>query len=265
VAARAGREVSPLTTSTITESTTAPTDKNFLPGPIILLGAPGVGKGTQAKLLMSELNIPQISTGDILRANISKGTPLGLAAKSLLDQGQLVDDDKVNEMVALRLKEPDTTRGFILDGYPRTAVQSEYVETLLQSNTNAAGVDASKEGAHLPLVAIKIDVDEAELLRRITGRRTCPTCKHIYNIYSHPPKQQGICDIDGSPLQQRSDDTEEVFQERMNEYRSKTAEVVRYFGGKAEHFETVNGDQPIERVHSDIVAALHRLRQQKSS
>jgi adenylate kinase len=248
----------------MTEPTAAPVDQNFLPGPIILLGAPGVGKGTQAKLLMSEFKIPQISTGDILRANISKGTPLGMAAKSLLDQGQLVDDDKVNEMVALRLKEPDTTRGFILDGYPRTAAQSGYIETLLGANTYLAGAETQR-GIHLPLVAIKIDVDEAELLRRITGRRTCPTCNHTYNIYSHPPRQQGVCDIDGTLLQQRSDDTEKVFQERMNEYRSKTAEVVRYFSGKAEHFETVNGDQPIERVHSDIVAALHRLRQQKSS
>jgi adenylate kinase len=244
----------------MTTSTMAPADSNFLPGPIVLLGAPGVGKGTQAKLLMHEFGIPQISTGDILRANIANGTPLGKAAKSLLDQGQLVDDDTVNGMVALRLQKPDIARGFILDGYPRTAVQSGYVETLLGANAHLAGSDAP-QGIHLPLVAISIDVDEAELLRRITGRRSCPICKHIYNIYSHPPKNDGVCDFDGSPLQQRSDDTEQVFRERMNEYRAKTAEVVRYFSHKAEHFETVNGDQPIEQVHADIVAALRRLRQ----
>jgi adenylate kinase len=211
---------------------------------------------------MSEFQIPQISTGDILRANIANGTPLGKAAKSLLDQGQLVDDDKVNEMVALRLQEPDTARGFILDGYPRTAVQSGYVETLLGASAHHTG---SNQAISLPLVAIKIDVDETELLRRITGRRTCPVCKHIYNIYSQPPKQEGICDLDGSSLQQRSDDTEEVFQERMNEYRAKTAEVVRYFRGKAQHFQTVDGNQSIEQVHEEIVAALHRLRQHKNS
>jgi adenylate kinase len=251
-----------LTTTNVSELERAQAEKNFLPGPIVLLGAPGVGKGTQAKLLMSEFQIPQISTGDILRANIANGTPLGKVAKSLLDQGQLVDDDKVNEMVALRLQEPDTTRGFILDGYPRTAVQSGYVETLLGASAHHAG---SNQAVSLPLVAIKIDVDETELLRRITGRRTCPVCKHIYNIYSQPPKQEGICDTDGSPLQQRSDDTEEVFQERMNEYRAKTAEVVRYFRGKAEHFQTVDGNQSIEQVHEEIVAALHRLRQPKNS
>jgi adenylate kinase len=243
----------------MTQPNTAPADSNFLPGPIVLLGAPGVGKGTQAKLLMREFGIPQISTGDILRANIANGTPLGKAAKSLLDQGQLVDDDTVNDMVALRLQEPDTIRGFILDGYPRTAVQSGYVETLLGANTHLSGADA-RQGIHRPLVAISIDVDKAELLRRITGRRTCLTGQHIFNVYSQPPKKDGICDFDGTPLQQRSDDTEQVFRERMNEYRTKTAEVVHYFSNKAELFQTVNGDQSIERVHADIVAALHRLR-----
>jgi adenylate kinase len=254
-----------LTTTKVSEHETVQAEKEFLPGPIVLLGAPGVGKGTQAKLLMSQFHIPQISTGDILRANIANGTPLGMAAKSLLDQGQLVDDDKVNEMVALRLQESDTLRGFILDGYPRTAVQSGYVEILLGANTHLAGGGAPKHGIYLPLVAIKIDVEETELLRRITGRRMCPVCKHIYNIYSQPPKREGICDIDGSPLQQRSDDTEQVFQERMNEYRAKTAEVVRYFSDKAEYFQTVDGNQSIEQVHENIVAALHRLRHLKTS
>ena len=239
-------------------------ETRFLPGPIVLLGAPGVGKGTQAKLLMARFGIPQISTGDILRANIATGTPLGKAAKSLLDQGQLVDDDTVNGMVALRLAEPDTLAGFILDGYPRTSAQSEYVETMLGESRHISESD-SQQGALLPLVAISMDVDETELLHRITGRRTCAACKHIYNIYSNPPKQDEVCDLDGSPLQQRSDDTERVFQERMNEYRAKTAEVVRYFRRKAEHFRSVNGDQPIEKVQADIIAALYGLRQRARS
>lgn len=237
---------------TAVESPT-PADLTFLPGPIVLLGAPGVGKGTQAKLLMARFGIPQISTGDILRANIAQGTPLGLRAKSLMDQGQLVDDNTVNSMVADRLDlstHPDVARGFILDGYPRTAAQSAFIESLLSDAAHQA----------LPLIAVDINVDEAELLRRITGRRTCGVCKHIYNIYSHPPKVPGVCDFDNSPLQQRSDDTEPAFYERMKEYRAKTAEVIRYFGQKADLFRSVNGDQPVDSVNAEIVVALQELR-----
>jgi adenylate kinase len=257
VAAEAGRDVATLNdTFTTNDTTIAPAESDFLPGPVVLLGAPGVGKGTQAKLLMSEFGIPQISTGDLLRANIAQGTELGKKAKSLMDQGQLVDDETVNKMVADRLDtttHQDVVHGFILDGYPRTAAQSAYIEDLLSSSAAAAHQD-------LPLIAIDINVDETELLHRITGRRSCPTCNHIYNIYSHPPKAEGVCDYDGSPLQQRSDDTEAAFGERMKEYRAKTEEVIRYFSQKAEHFETVNGDQPVEKVSADILAALHRLR-----
>jgi adenylate kinase len=246
VAAAAGKEAAPLI-NTEPHHTPAPADTTFLPGPILLLGAPGVGKGTQAKLLMEKLGIPQISTGDILRANIASKSPLGEAAKSLLDQGQLVDDDIVNQMVAARIHEPDASRGFILDGYPRTLGQSNYIETLLA-------------GVSLPLVAISIEVDETELLRRITGRRICPTCERIYNIYSNPPQRPGICDVDGSALRQRTDDTEEVFHERMNEYRIKTAPVLHYFGNKKQFFRSVDGSQQIEQVGQHILAALHELR-----
>lgn len=241
-----------LNVQTASQNVTA-TDASFLPGPIVLLGAPGVGKGTQAQLLMSRFGIPQISTGDILRANIAQGTRLGIRAKALMDQGQLVDDDTVNGMVATRLdssNHSDVGRGFILDGYPRTAAQSAFVEELLS--------DAAHQS--LPLIAVDIIVDEAELLRRITGRRSCPVCRHIYNVYSNPPKISGICDFDGSSLQQRSDDTEAAFYERMREYRAKTAEVIRYFGQKADLFRSVNGDQPVDSVNADIVAALHTLR-----
>ena len=225
----------------------------FVPGPIVLLGAPGVGKGTQAKLLMSLFGIPQISTGDILRANIAQGTPLGLRARSLMDQGQLVDDEIVNGMVADRLDSSthdDVARGFILDGYPRTAAQSAFIENLLTGTAQQS----------LPLIAVDINVDEAELLRRITGRRSCGVCKHIYNIYSHAPKVAGVCDFDNSPLEHRSDDTEGAFHERMKEYRAKTAEVIRYFGQKADLFRSVNGDQSVEQVNADIVASLRDLR-----
>jgi len=248
----------------MTESTTVSAEKDFVPGPITLLGAPGVGKGTQAKLLMSTYRIPQISTGDILRTNITNGTSLGKAAKSLMDQGQLVDDDIVNAMVRDRLDEPDVICGFILDGYPRTRAQAGYVEILLGANRHQAGNQADR-GIDLPLVAINIHVDENVLLRRITGRRTCSNGNHIYNIYSNPPKQKGICDVDGSVLQQRSDDTEQAFEERMNEYRAKTAQVVSYFSNKEELFQNVDGNQSVEQVNAAIVDALHRLRQPKNT
>ncbi|HXC95717.1 MAG TPA: adenylate kinase [Edaphobacter sp.] len=245
-------------------STASPTARaeTFLPGPILLLGAPGVGKGTQAKALMAAYGIPQISTGDILRANIAHGTDLGKRAKSLMDQGQLVADDIVNGMVATRLQAPDVTRGFILDGYPRTRQQAGFMETLLTSQQPSAE-SAASDGLHLPLVAVNIAVDEDELLRRITGRRSCVVCKHIYNIYSHPPKAAGICDFDGSPLEQRSDDTESAFHERMKEYRAKTQDVIQYFSQKTGQFETVNGDKPVEQVTAAIEAALLRLRTSK--
>ena len=212
---------------------------------------------------MEAYGIPQISTGDILRANIANGTELGKAAKALMDQGQLVQDDIVNQMVAARLQEPDVTRGFILDGYPRTREQAGYVETLLQLHHPSAGKPAKHKP--LPLVAVNIHVEVSELLRRITGRRTCVQCRHIYNIYSHPPKQEGVCDFDGSPLQQRSDDTEQAFEERMNEYRVKTAPVVFYFRDKKDLFRSIEGNQNIQQVNQAIIEALHQLRPAKSS
>lgn len=237
----------------------APLDTSILPGPIVLLGAPGVGKGTQAKLLTARFGIPQISTGDILRGIKSDPakvqTPEGSQARTLMDQGQLVPDELVNKLVAERLNpaaHPDISRGFILDGYPRTAVQSVFIERLL--------AEAQTAGERLPLVAIDIVVEEAVLLRRITGRRSCALCKHIYNIYSNPPRVPGICDSDGSPLEQRSDDTEAAFRERMKEYRAKTAEVIRYFGQKADLFRSINGDQPMGDVNAEIIAALQGLR-----
>ena len=258
VAARAGREIISLTTNSVTLSP-APADKDFLPGPVLLLGAPGVGKGTQAKALMGAYGIPQISTGDILRANITQASELGIKAKALMDQGQLVDDDTVNGMVASRLQEPDVNRGFILDGYPRTRQQAGYIETLLSADRHIIGSNSSS-GLRLPLVAINIVVEEDELLRRITGRRSCVACKHIYNIYSQPPKIAGVCDFDGSPLAQRSDDTEPAFHERMKEYHAKTREVIQYFSQKAGQFEIVDGDHPVQQVTEAIEAALKRLR-----
>jgi adenylate kinase len=225
----------------------ASANKKFLPGPVLLLGAPGVGKGTQAKLLMAAYGIPQISTGDILRANISKGTPLGKQAKELVDQGILVSDDLVNQMVADRLCQPDTRRGYILDGFPRTLNQATWLDSQLSA---ACGT--------LPVVAISIVVDYEQLLHRVTGRRICPS-GHDYNIYTKPPKVPGICDVDGSPLIQRPDDSEAVFTERMKTFESQTAPVIEHYRNQG-RFEEIDGDHPIEQVTATIEAALIRLR-----
>ena len=218
------------------------------PGPILLLGAPGVGKGTQAKEIVTAWGIPQISTGDILRANVSGGTELGKKAKAIMDRGELVSDDLVNDMVADRLLQPDTLYGYILDGFPRTLGQAEWLDVYL----------AAKPGS-LPVVAVSIKVGYTQLLRRITGRRTCPVCKSSYNIYLQPPKVDEKCDLDGTPLTRRSDDTEEVFEERMRTYDSLTAPVVEHYRALG-RFEEVDGEQPVDAVAAAIQAAVLRLR-----
>jgi adenylate kinase len=231
----------------MTEPITAPAEKNFLPGPVLLLGAPGVGKGTQAKAFMAAYGIPQISTGDILRANIANKTPLGVQAKTLVDQGTLVSDDLVNQMVADRLAQPDTHNGFILDGFPRTLNQATWLDAQLASDSTT-----------LPVVAISIVVDYEQLLHRITGRRISPAGR-IYNIYSNPPRTPGICDGDGSALIQRPDDSEAVFTERMKTFEAQTAPVIEHYR-KQGRFEEINGDQQVEQVTAEIASALKRLR-----
>ena len=225
----------------------------FLPGPVLLLGAPGVGKGTQAQLLMAAFGIPQISTGDLLREHVRAATDLGKAAKILMDAGQLVPDAIVNGMVADRLNRPDTVPGYILDGFPRTEVQASWLDAKLPELHDAP-----------PLVAVNIRVGTDELLRRITGRRTCPTCKRIYNIYSHPPAKAGHCDFDGTPLQHRSDDTEEAFQKRMAEYASKTAPVIEHYRAH-NSFREVDGTGSLEVVEERIIEAIRELRPHTSA
>jgi len=224
------------------------TGRKIQPGPILLLGAPGVGKGTQAKELVKLWGIPQISTGDLLRANVAQGTQLGRVAKEIMGRGELVSDSLVNEMVAVRLLEPDTVRGYILDGFPRTLGQANWLDGRL-----AAQVES------LPVVAVSIQVNYNQLLRRITGRRNCPVCQTIYNIYMNPPKQDGFCDIEGAALVQRADDTEEVFKERMRAYAALTAPVVEHYR-ELGRFTEVDGDRPIALIAAGIVGAVEKLR-----
>lgn len=218
------------------------------PGPILLLGAPGVGKGTQAKELVKLWGIPQISTGDLLRVNISQKTELGKIAKEIVGRGELVSDSLVNEMVAIRLQSSDTQRGYILDGFPRTLGQASWLDGRLAALT-----------ANLPVIAVSIQVGYNQLLRRITGRRNCPVCQAIYNIYLNPPAKDGLCDVEGAALAQRADDTEEVFRERMRAYEALTAPVIEHYRAQG-RFVEVQGDGAIREIAGAIVAAVEKLR-----
>jgi adenylate kinase len=219
-----------------------------VPGPILLLGAPGSGKGTQAKALVKLWGIPQISTGDLLRANVAQGTGLGRVAKEIMDRGELVPDSLVDEMVAIRLQEPDTANGYILDGFPRTLPQANWLDGRL---------GAQSQG--LPVVAVSIHVDYNQLLRRITGRRNCPVCQTIYNVYTNPPQRAGFCDLEGAVLVQRADDTEKIFTERMRAYAAQTAPVVEHYRSLG-RFAEVDGDSSIAAIAAGIAAAVERLR-----
>jgi adenylate kinase len=224
------------------------TGSKTVPGPILLLGAPGSGKGTQSDQLVKLWNIPHISTGDLLRANVAKGTPLGKVAKELMGRGELVPDSLVDDMVAARLREPDTANGYILDGFPRTLGQANWLDGRLAS-----------DGHSLPVIAVSIQVDYNQLLRRITGRRNCPVCASIYNVFMNPPKRDGFCDLEGAALVQRADDTERVFKERMRAYVGLTAPVIEHYRALG-RFAEVDGDRPIGIIAAGIVAAVERLR-----
>jgi len=221
---------------------------NIIPGPILLLGAPGVGKGTQAKELVKLWGIPQISTVDLLRANVSRGTALGKIAKATMDRGELVPDSLVNDMVAARLQEPDTIKGYILDGFPRTLPQAGWLDSRLAA-----------QSVSLPVVAVSLHVDYNQLLRRITGRRNCPVCQTIYNVHSHPPKVDEICDIEGAALVRRADDTDRAFTERMRAYDALTTPVIEHYR-ELGRFVEVDGDRSIDEVAGQIVCDVERLR-----
>ena len=222
-------------------------------GPIILVGAPGAGKGTQAKLIASAYGIPQISTGDLFRANVALSTELGVKVKAILARGELVSDELVNDMVADRLRKPDVSRGFILDGFPRTVGQAEWLDGYLKCRRAEDGTTAPFSA--IPPIVVQIVVEYNQLLQRITGRRSCPTCGRIYNVYFQPPKVEGICDVDGGRLVARPDDTEPVVAERLKAYERQTLPVVDYYRKKGLVVD-VNGDQPVEAVAAEAFSAI---------
>jgi adenylate kinase len=218
-------------------------------GPIILLGAPGAGKGTQAKLIAARYGIPQISTGDILRDNVARSTELGKKADPIMKSGALVPDELMLSMVADRLGRADCDRGFVLDGFPRTVGQAEWLDKYLTSRTFG--------GRALGPVVVKVDVGYNQLLQRLTGRRSCPIDGKIYNIYSQPPQKEGVCDACGAPWVQRKDDQEEVISERLKEYESKTLPLVDYYRRQG-RLHGVKGELPVEQVTAQTFAVIER-------
>ncbi|MGB8989745.1 MAG: adenylate kinase [Candidatus Sulfotelmatobacter sp.] len=215
-------------------------------GPIVLLGPPGAGKGTQSKRIMEKYLIPQISTGDLLRQNVVQGTGLGLAAKAVMERGELVSDDLVCEMVRLRLREPDCKRGYILDGFPRTAAQAGWLDALLDDKL----FDNLHSTRAWPIV-IRLDVDYNQLLLRITGRRSCPTCGRIYNVHFQPALVDEVCDLDGSKLVTRNDDRLEVIQPRLAAYQEQTRPVADYYQ-RTGRLISIDGDRPMDEVTAQI-------------
>jgi adenylate kinase len=183
---------------------------------IVLFGSPGSGKGTQAKLLKQRLQVPHISTGDMLREQTARGTELGLRVAAKMRTGALVLDDVVNEMVAERLDQPDAANGFILAGYPRTIPQAQFLNDWL-------------DGRGIREVVIHLAVDYNSIIARLTGRRQCPRCGTLYNIVSRPPKCDGVCDLDGEKLVIRNDDREEVIRERLSAYERQTRPVLEFY------------------------------------
>jgi adenylate kinase len=216
-------------------------------GPIVLLGPPGAGKGTQSKRISEHYRIPQVSTGDLLREHVKQGTPLGLEVQALIARGELVSDNLVCDIVAWRLREPDAQRGFILDGFPRTQKQAAWLDAFLKFEFFESG----KWAAWLPIV-VRIQVDYNKLLLRITGRRTCPTDGRIYNVHFQPPRVAETCDLDGSRLVIRDDDREEVIRERLDAYERQTKPVAEYYQ-QLGRVITIDGEQPVDVVTANIL------------
>ena len=210
---------------------------------IIMLGAPGAGKGTQAKQIAAKYSIPHISTGDIFRANIKNGTDLGKKAKEYMDQGLLVPDELTCDLVMDRIAQDDAKNGFVLDGFPRTIPQAEALDAAL-----------TKIGQAMDY-AIDVDVPDENIINRMSGRRACLNCGATYHIVSIPPKKEGICDTCGNELVLREDDKPETVKKRLDVYHDQTQPLIDYYNGKG-ILKSVDGTQPMEKVFEDITAIL---------
>jgi len=210
---------------------------------IVLLGAPGAGKGTQAKKLIEKYGLPQISTGDLLRAAVAAGTPLGKEAKSYMDKGELVPDSVVLGMVEERLGQDDCKKGYILDGFPRNTLQAEALDKMLAS-------------LNMPLTAaLSVDVPFEDLMKRLTGRRTCKACGQMYNIYFKAPAKEGVCDKCKGELFQRDDDKEATIKKRLEVYTAQTEPLIGYYRNKG-ILKTVSGTGSIDEIFKKVTEAL---------
>ena len=210
---------------------------------VVLLGAPGAGKGTQADILAEELGIPHVATGDLFRTAVRDGSPVGLEARRYMERGQLVPDEITIRMLLDRLTAPDATDGVILDGFPRNRAQAEALEAAL-----------AKGGSNVDL-AVNIDVPTDELVRRLSGRWVCRQSGHVYNETTNPPAVPGRCDLDGSPLVQREDDKAETIRARLTQQLASLGQVVDYYD-QAGLLRVVDGVQPIDAVTADLLSAI---------
>lgn len=210
---------------------------------IIMLGAPGAGKGTQAKMIADKYGVPHISTGDIFRANIKNGTELGMEAKKYMDQGLLVPDELTVRILLDRVAQYDCKNGYVLDGFPRTIPQAEVLDSEL-----------TKLGDHIDY-AINVDVPDENIVKRMSGRRACLTCGATYHIEHVPPKKEGICDVCGSELVLRDDDKPETVKNRLNVYHEQTQPLIDFYTEKGV-LKTVDGTVPMEEVFAAITAIL---------
>ena len=215
---------------------------------LVLLGAPGSGKGTQAQRLRDQKGIPQVSSGDLLRDAVARGTELGRRAKAAMDAGELVTDDIVLGLIRERLGRPDAAAGFILDGYPRNVAQAQALERLL-----------AELGQPLDAVVL-MKVDEKALFMRLTGRRTCPACGKVFNVYSSPSQKGERCDdpthgADAPELRQRDDDKEDVIENRLKVYNAQTSPLIEHYQAR-DLLKVVNADQPVDRVYQEFVKAI---------
>jgi adenylate kinase len=207
---------------------------------VILLGGPGAGKGTQAERIVADFKLPHVSTGEMLRAAVAKGTEMGREAQKYMQSGALVPDEVVIGVVRDRLAEPDAAEGFLLDGFPRTVPQAEALDGML--------AEAGRGITH----AVLIDVPAEELVKRIAGRRSCAVCGKIYNVAFDPPKADGVCDLDGGELVQRADDNEETVRNRIGVYEQQTAPLVGYYTDKGVLQSAFGGGKRPDEVYEQV-------------
>lgn len=212
---------------------------------ILFLGAPGAGKGTQAAMISEKLGMPHISTGDIFREAVAKGTELGKKAKEYMDKGELVPDEIVIGIVKERISQPDCEKGCILDGFPRTVAQAEALDRAL-----------AEMGRKVDYV-INVNVSKEEIVKRLTGRRTCKSCGKVYHVIFNPPAKENVCDVCGGELYQRDDDSEETVLNRLNVYEEKTAPLIEYYKNSGVLYD-VDGERSVEEVTAQIERILEK-------